>query len=199
MTPADHSSRPHSFTVSLPTSMDEGKRVASRSGRRSRAQRLRGDLVVLATSCLVSYALFREQIGTVALVLIYCVIFGLWVLLLMPTHCDYITQRGDHCTRTVRGKLNGCASHGRLKRDALFGAVGRRNPGTGFRVLWGDGRSQLGWRISSAAPPPSPSPGRPDPPGGGASGAPSARYNRWMMSFTAISAVAAVVALLLPK
>jgi hypothetical protein len=79
----------------------------------------------------ISYALFREKVGVVALVFIYAVIFGLWLMFLMPTQCDYITQRGGHCTRTVRGKLNGCASHARMKRDALFGAVGKRNPGTG--------------------------------------------------------------------
>ena len=144
----------------------------------------------------ISYVLVREKVGVVALVFIYAVIFGLWLMFLMPTQCDYITQRGGHCTRTVRGKLNGCASHARMKRDALFGAVGKRNPGTGFRVLWGDGTSQTGWRVASAAPPP-PGLGRSDraQPGGG----PSARYNRWMMWFTGISAIAAVAALLMPK
>jgi hypothetical protein len=172
--------------------------VAARSGRQSRAQRLRRHLLILIVIYGLGYALFRGALGVVTLVLIDLAVFGLWVLLLMPTQCDYITQRGGHCTRTVRGKLSGCASHGRLKRDALFGAIGKRNPGTGFRVLWGDGRSQVGWRIASAMPPPSQPPGpRPDPPGGG--GAPSARYNRWMMGFTGISAVAAVVTLLLPK
>ncbi|MBV9920133.1 MAG: hypothetical protein JOY78_04645 [Pseudonocardia sp.] len=171
--------------------------MAARSARRTRGQRLRAHLGALAVGYAIGYVLFREKVGVVALVLIYAVIFGLWVLLLMPTQCDYITQRGGHCTRTVRGKLNGCASHARMKRDALFGAIGRRNPGTGFRVLWGDGTSQTGWRVASAMPPPPAGAGRSDRTDGG--GAPSARYNRWMMGFTAISAVAAVVALLLPK
>jgi hypothetical protein len=143
----------------------------------------------------IGYALFRETVGVVALVFIYAAIVGLWVMFVMPTQCDYITQRGEHCTRTVHGKLSGCASHARLKRDALFGSVGKRNPGTGFRVLWGDGTSQTGWRVTSAMPPPGT--GRSDRPEG--NGAPSASYNRWMMWFTAISAVAAVLALLLPK
>jgi hypothetical protein len=144
----------------------------------------------------ICYVLLREKIGVVALVLIYVTLFGIWVLSLMPTRCDYITQRGGHCTRSVRGKLNGCASRARLKRDALFGAIGRRNPGTRFRVLWGDGSSQVGWRITSATPP-IPAPGRPNPATGGAGSSP--RYNRWMMGFTAISALAAVVTILLPK
>jgi hypothetical protein len=171
--------------------------VLARRRQRSRAQRIRDDLIVLATIYAIGYMLFREKIGVVALVLIYVTLFGLWVLLLMPTQCDYITQRGEHCTRGVRGKLKGCASHGRLKRDALFGAIGRQNPGTRFRVLWGDGRSHIGWRITSAAPPPAPTPGRPAPGAGGSES--SGSYNRWMMGFTAISAVAAVVAILLPK
>jgi hypothetical protein len=145
----------------------------------------------------IGYVLLREKIGVVALVLIYVTLFGIWVLSLMPTRCDCVTQRGGHCTRSVRGKLNGCVSHARLKRDALFGAIGRRNPGTGFRVLWGDGSSQVGWRITSAALPPSSPPGRPGPTPGG--GAPSAGYSRWMMGFTAISALAAVIAILLPE
>jgi hypothetical protein len=176
--------------------VDEGDRVAARSGRRSRARRLFGQLGTLVVLFGLGYALFREKVGVVALVFIYAAVFGLWVMFVMPTQCDYITQRGGHCTRTVRGKLNGCASHARLKRDALFGAVGKRNPGTGFRVLWGDGTSQIGWRVASAAPPP-PELRRSN--GAADGGAPSARYNRWMMWFTAISAIAAVAALLLPK
>ena len=72
--------------------------MAARTGRQSRAQRLRRDLLVLIVIYGLGYVLLRGTLGVVALVLIDFVVFGLWVLLLMPTHCDYMTQRGGHCT-----------------------------------------------------------------------------------------------------
>jgi hypothetical protein len=173
--------------------------MAGGGGRRRRGQRLRHHLAILAVIYGVGYLLLGPRIGLPALLLIDTTVLGLWVLLVMPTQCDYVTQRGGHCSRSVHGKLGACDSHGKLKRDAIFGAMGFRNPGTAYRVRWGDGTSQLGWTVSSRMPP------RPDAPhaGAGSSGSagghqPGARYHRWMMIFTAVSALAAAAALV-PK
>ncbi|GAA3092859.1 hypothetical protein JOF29_007030 [Kribbella aluminosa] len=67
-----------------------------------------------------------------------------WIAFLMPTKCDYLTQRRKPCDRGVRGKLRGCSDHGRWKRDAMWAALGGANPGRLFRVMWAapDSRAQ---------------------------------------------------------
>ncbi|MEU4196813.1 hypothetical protein AB0E69_33260 [Kribbella sp. NPDC026611] len=59
-----------------------------------------------------------------------------WVSFLMPTKCDYMTERRKPCDRGVRGKLRGCHDHARWKRDAMFASLGTSNPGRRFRVMW---------------------------------------------------------------
>jgi hypothetical protein len=59
-----------------------------------------------------------------------------WFSFLMPTRCDYQTKAGTPCLNRVRGKLRGCSIHSHLKRDAMFAALGLRNPGQRFRRMW---------------------------------------------------------------
>jgi len=108
-----------------------------------------------------------------------------WVCFFMPTHCDYQTLRTTPCTRLVRGKLRGCRSHGRLKRDAVFAAIKLRNPGLLFRVMWSAPNTPAAPRAMPSVAAASPS----------SSASKQAANEVAMLVFTVVSAVAAVVAL----
>lgn len=123
--------------------------------------------------------------GTVAVVTGWIFVVVVWVLVLMPTYCDYdVGARG--CTREVYGKFRGCWQHRRLKRDAVWAAFGRRNPGMAVRLTWGDDRPQSGRRVGTNT-------------GMSDMAAQQGVYNASMWIFAAVSAVAAVIALFLSK
>jgi hypothetical protein len=132
---------------------------------------------------LVQRALFPSPWFTAAVVVGWLFALAIWVLLIMPTWCHY--DVGDHgCTRHVNGKLGGCYQHSQLKRDAMWAAMKRRNPGLAFRVTWGDSRSHHGRQLGTNA---------------AMSGriAQQGAYNASMWWFAAISAVGTVVALVI--
>lgn len=68
----------------------------------------------------------------------------------MPTWCDYDVG-GRGCTRPVYGKVRGCFQHARLKRDAVWAALGKRNPGMVVRLTWGNSRPQAGRLVGADA------------------------------------------------
>jgi hypothetical protein len=104
-------------------------------GRRKRSTKT-GDLTVLLAAGAVFYYAYHQALSWFTMALIMLTVLTGWVSFVMPTHCDYQTQRGKPCDRNVRGKLRGCHDHSRWKRDALFSAVRLRNPGLLFRVMW---------------------------------------------------------------
>jgi hypothetical protein len=106
-----------------------------------------------------------------------------WISFLMPTTCDYITQRRKPCDYDVRGKLCGCRFHGRWKRDAMFAALGGRNPGQRFRVTWQAPETRADPRLARAEPPPGQRAAQPEHRGA---------YDLAMLAATIISAIAAL-------
>lgn len=94
------------------------------------------DLVVLVGGYVVFCCVYSASFSGVSVVLIGISAALLWLCFLMPTYCDYRTLQNTPCTRGVRGKLRGCHTHGRLKRDAMFAALRLRNPGLLFRIMW---------------------------------------------------------------
>lgn len=144
------------------------------------------DLLALSCMALLAHIGYPPERNLLAWMFGVPAVLLFWTLFLMPTKCDYMTQRNKPCDRSVRGKARGCWTHGRWKRDAMFAAFGRRNPGQRFRVMW------------SA-------------PGGGQKPVPARRvrdddrettnasrggYNLVMLIATIVSAIAAVAALL---
>ena len=95
-----------------------------------------GDLVALGSAGSVLYFTYQDAFPMISWLILAGAAVLCWACLLMPTWCDYQTQRGTPCTRRVRGKLRGCRQHSRLKRDAMFAAMGMRNPGMVIRVMW---------------------------------------------------------------
>lgn len=122
-------------------------------------------------------------LGTVFVVLAWIFLFIIWLLLLMPTLCDYDVG-GRGCTRQVYGKVRGCFQHARPKRDAMWAAMNLRNPGMAFRLTWGDRRPQPGHQVGGN-------------PGMSESAARQGAYNASMWLFAAASAVAALITLFL--
>jgi len=142
----------------------------------------------------IGYALFAEKFGVIFVVCAWIFVFMIWMMFLMDTYCDYdLGDRG--CSRQVYGKLRGCWQHARLKRDAVWAALGRHNPGTLFRLTWSNGAPEAGRRVGD----PDSSTARRD--GGGEGRQPSQQgfYGLSMWGMTAVSAAATVVALFLPK
>src|SRR6266567_2971992 len=103
--------------------------------RRKRATKF-GDLVGLVMLGAGYGILFAGSVSPITTGLLSVTVLLVWVTVLIPTHCDYRTQRGKPCDRAVRGKLRGCRDHGRWKRDAMFAMIKLRNPGLMFRVMW---------------------------------------------------------------
>jgi hypothetical protein len=153
-------------------------------GRRKRATKT-GDLTGILVAGAVFYYAFHQTLSWITMALITLTVLAGWVSFVMPTHCDYQTLRGTPCDRGVRGKLRGCHSHDRWKRDALFSAIRLRNPGLLFRVMW----SAPG---STAGSVPTTGPG-----GGQAQTEPSKQSasDVAMLTLTVVSTVATVIAL----
>src|SRR5882672_9787764 len=103
--------------------------------RRGRATKL-GDLLPMTLLGGVIYYAYRLRLSSLSWAVVAVAVIMIWVCLFMPTRCDYQTLRDTPCTRWVRGKLRGCRTHSRLKRDAVFAAIRLRNPGLLFRVMW---------------------------------------------------------------
>ncbi|HEX4099490.1 MAG TPA: hypothetical protein VHY21_02955 [Pseudonocardiaceae bacterium] len=131
----------------------------------------------------VQHFLIPGKLTTVAVVAAWVFVVMIWVLLFMPTYCDYDVG-GRGCTREVYGKVRGCFQHRRLKRDATWAAMGRRNPGLAFRLTWGDSRPQPGHQLGTN-------------PGMSNKAAQQGVYNASMWAFAAVSAVVGVVTLVL--
>ncbi|WP_427885474.1 hypothetical protein ACQHIV_24530 [Kribbella sp. GL6] len=94
------------------------------------------DLLALACVTAVAYYVCPPHEYLLEWIVLVPTILLFWIAFLMPTKCDYMTQRNKPCDRGVRGKLRGCWDHGRSKRDAMFAALGGTNPGRWFRVTW---------------------------------------------------------------
>jgi len=140
---------------------------------------------VLALLAFAAYMGYPPREHLLAWVFVSITVTLMWFSFLMPTHCDYLTLRGTPCNRYVRGKLRGCRDHGRWKRDAMFAALGGRNPGRRFRTTWA---------APAMEPLPTPASQRSD---GGRSPRSDGRgaYDLAILVATLLSAVAAVVAL----
>lgn len=104
--------------------------------RRRRATKF-DDLAVLAFAGVLAYLGCPPKHYLLEWIVVGATTVLCWVAFVMPTKCDYLTQRNKPCDRGVRGKLRGCRTHGRWKRDAMFAALGATNPGRFFRVTWG--------------------------------------------------------------
>jgi hypothetical protein len=94
------------------------------------------DLIVLAFGAVLTYFGYPPNEHLLEWIVFGSTVLLCWIAFLMPTKCDYTTQRNKPCDRGVRGKLRGCQDHGRWKRDAMFAALGGTNPGRRFRVMW---------------------------------------------------------------
>jgi hypothetical protein len=98
------------------------------------------DLAVMVVAALIAWVLWGPALWTWVWVLIYLSALGVWYLFFMPTYCDAVlrTNATRQCsTREVRGKLRGCGTHRRDKRDAVFSQLlHMRNPGMLFRFVW---------------------------------------------------------------
>lgn len=165
-----------------------GVPVAKR--RKDAPRRKLDDLPWLLGVGLVGYIFVQPRYGSAAVALLGFVIFMVWVLFLMPTRCHW--DLGTHgCTRTARGKINGCKSHNQRKHDAVCAALGLRNPGTLFRVTWAGG-DHHGWKVGRAA---CPSKALPDDSGTSPGNKRQGRYGVIMLVVTAIGSVAGVLAL----
>lgn len=146
-----------------------------------------GELMTLICAYVALWYIYSATLSTFLLIFIGLTTLLFWFCFLMPTYCDYRTLQNTPCTRSVRGKLGGCHSHGRLKRDALFATFHLRNPGMIFRVMW------------SAPGQPTPTPTKVV--GSTSPGATTARpskqsaYDLLMLYLTVISTAATVIAL----
>ncbi|TDC29265.1 hypothetical protein [Kribbella albertanoniae] len=145
-----------------------------------------GDLALLLCLGTVAYYGYPPRLNPVAWACGVPAVLLFWMLFLMPTKCDYLTTRRKPCDRGVRGKVGGCRDHARWKRDAMFAAFGRRNPGQRFRIAWS---------AQDAALPPAPVRQTRD---GERQSANASRgsYNLVMLIATVVSALAALAALL---
>lgn len=154
-------------------------------------------LAGFAAFVLITYALLRDRFGLTFLIPAWTFVLLVWVGLFMSTSCGCETLRGHPCTKRARGKLGSCGigNHGQKKRDAMWASVGLRNPGMAFRYMWvRQDVSASGRRVGRSS-------ARADAGHSGPESTASAKrgaYDLSMWFLTAVSAVAAVVALL-PK
>jgi hypothetical protein len=163
-----------------------------RDGRRKKSN----DLFALVIGGAIAYVIFAGRFGVIFVACAWIFAFMIWMMFFMNTYCDYdLGHRG--CIRQVYGKLRGCHDHARLKRDAIWAALGRRNPGSIFRLTWSNRTADPGRRTPGGAP--QPGPPRRDDDARPEVVARQGAYNASMWVFTAVSAVAAVAALFLPK
>jgi hypothetical protein len=152
-------------------------------GRRRKSVHLLYLLGFAGIGYLVRYLYLSPVWGTIAVALAWMFMVIIWVLFVMPTNCAY--DVGDHgCTRQVWGKVGGCFQHGQLKRDAVWAAMGKRNPGMAVRLTWGHSRAQLGRQLGTNA-------------GTSATADQQGAYNVTMLVIAAVSAGAAVISVFL--
>lgn len=131
----------------------------------------------------VRYLYLSPFWGTVSVAAAWIFVVIIWVLVVMPTWCDYDVG-GRGCTRQVYGKVRGCHQHSRLKRDAMWAAWGKRNPGMAVRLTWGNRHPEPGRLVGADV-------------GMSDRAAQQGVYNVSMWIFAAVSAGAAVLALFL--
>jgi hypothetical protein len=149
----------------------------------------------LALVAILGYALIYPRYGIVVASLFWIVELMIWVLFIMDTWCDYyLEDEGRGCIRKVYGKFRGCFAHDRLKHDAMWAAIGRRNPGMAFRLTWGI-RPQPGRRLGGDPEPATDRDGEPISERNVRRGA----YDVSMLVFTFLGTAGTVIALFLPK
>ena len=166
---------------------------------KGRRRRKHQDVPALVIVAVLGYVLIYPRYGIVVASLFWFTEVMIWVFFLMDTWCDYYLEaKGRGCIREVYGKLKGCGSHRRLKRDAMWAAIGRRNPGMAFRITWGGGSPQPGRRIGADGAAPEPATDR--------EGEPIAErnvrrgaYDISMLVFTFLGTGGTIVGLVLPK
>jgi len=165
--------------------------------RRSRSRRKKShDLTYLIIGGVAAYAVLVARLGAIFVVALWIVVLMIWVMFFMDTYCDYdLGTRG--CSRRVYGKLRGCGQHDRLKRDAVWTVLRTRNPGTRFRLTWGK-RDEPGRRLGRALLATEPGITEHDNSRSAATGSQGV-YGLTMWIFTAVSAGAAVLAVVLQK
>lgn len=169
--------------------------------RRNKARRAPTEFLYLVVGGVIGWAVLHEKLGTASVVLLWISVFTVWLLVAMPTRCGYKVRDLDRgCVLRVNGMARGCWKyHSQLKRDALFEALGLRNPGLRFRKVW---NSEEASSEPRPAPLPTPTPS-PVPPAGdetrSAAARKQARYNAQMWVFSFVSAVAGVVMPLVAK
>ena len=172
--------------------------------RRTKGRRAPIEFVYLVIAGMVGWALLHEKLGTASVVLLWISVFTIWLLVAMPTRCGYKVRDLDRgCVLRVHGMARGCWKyHSQLKRDALFEALGLRNPGLRFRRVWNSEEASPGPQPGGPLPPPPPTPG-PVPPDDdqarSAAARKQARYNAQIWVFAFVSAVAGVVMPLVAK
>lgn len=119
-----------------PRVLVEGSVGLAKRRRRAGRRRKSSDLLFLIIAGAIAYAFFAAKLGVIFVVCAWLVVFMIWVMFFMPTYCDYdLGHRG--CSKEVYGKLRGCRFHARLKRDAVWAALGQHNPGTMIRLKIG--------------------------------------------------------------
>jgi hypothetical protein len=72
-----------------------------------------GDLLILLWIAALAYLGYPPHDHLLAWIIVVPAIALFWIAFLMPTKCDYITQRNKPCDRGVRGKLRACRAHPR--------------------------------------------------------------------------------------
>lgn len=170
--------------MTLDVSYEGGNGVMA---RRNRATKF-GDLVPMTLLGGAVYYGYGPQFSSLFWAFLAVTVLMIWICFFMPTRCDYQTLRDTPCTRWVRGKLRGCRTHGRLKRDAVFAAIRLRNPGLLFRVMWSAPNTPAAPRAATQTATNTAS----------SSSAPPSKQTAndvAMLGFTMVSAVAAVLAL----
>jgi hypothetical protein len=170
--------------------------------RRNKGRGAPTEFLFLVIAGVIGWALLHEKLGTASVVLLWISAFTAWLLVAMPTRCGYRVRDLDRgCLLRVHGLARGCWKfHSQLKRDALFEALGLRNPGLRFRKVWNSEQASRPPRIGGPAPAPTPSPVPPgDDQARSAAARKQARYNAQMWVFSFVSAVAGVVMPLVAK
>ncbi len=95
-------------------------------GRRRRRWREPGYVWWIGFVLLLGAALL---LGSWRLALIALAVWCLYEFSLIPIVCRVTTREGFACGEPVRGRLYACSpAHQRVKNEALWGAVGLRNP-----------------------------------------------------------------------
>jgi hypothetical protein len=95
-------------------------------GRRRRRWREPGYVwwIAFAAACVAALLLPSWRLALFTLL-----VWSLYELSLIPTLCRVMTREGLSCHEPVRGRLFACSpTHQQIKNDAVWGAIGIRNP-----------------------------------------------------------------------